>query len=980
MRPPESPDHASAETGPAVSTRSAPPRPAATGGSTRPAERRHSTAAVTTLVLLPVLVYAVPALLGHNVVPGDDLTQNLPLRELVGQDLRAGHLPLFDPYIWSGAPLLAGWNAGAAYPLTWLFAFVPATAAWTVNLIAAGAVAGTGCFAFLRASRLGVTASWLGGLTYAFGGGMVAQLPHIGLVVGMSWIPFGLLAILRLSERARSGARTRVGWTLALAVVVGLIALSGEPRADSNAAVVFVLYGGWRVGRVAWESMRVGRDRGDGTATGYAQAGSFVWSALCVAAGSVLGVGLGAVQLLPGLDAVSTSQRAQVTAYLFSAGSLPVRWLLLLGTPDLLGGSGSFGQPRFFAHYSLTEVTSYVGVLPLVACGALLFRRHRAGRSGAPGDSRGWGVWYVVAAVGAVLALGSHTALWHLFIHVPLFGGLRLQSRSILTTDLALAILFAYWADGWIATRRRGARDRREAVGGSAVALVIATVDVAALASPVGLLEWMGVSRATAMARSSSLVPWLVPSLALSLLAVVVLWSGAAMPRRWRATCVAVFTLVDLVVFVTLTVVAVAAPAPGAVPASAVSVRGGAHAGSSTRGPASSRARPLGDLGLRGRFAVYDPTLLDPVQLAALGATDENVVAGTYSVQGYGSIVDGRYAGATGTHAVSGTGQDVFLPRAAGNGTLDQLDTTDVVVPSPYLVTRKGASGPPAGRRTGTRVVHPGSGIAWSLGTPLDVALARVPAFPPAGRSVPFVRLGLVTDSGITQWVDARPVRRGSEVSLRLDPAHPVEAVAIVARTDATIRLGPPTLTTPTGTRYVVDGRLEAALTPPHWRYAGRDGPFAVFRNRRAHPVLSVRPLPGRSLAGATVRRLSGSHLAPSSAAVSAPAGAEVIRAVDAIPGWTATWRPVHRGPTVGLVVGRTGLVQVVDVPPGRGTLTWTYAPPGFVAGATASLASLGVLAGLAMAYLYVASGGRRRRSAAPRPWRFVQWGNAQRR
>jgi hypothetical protein len=76
--------------------------------------------AVLLLLVLPILAYGVPAVLGHPVLPGDDLTQNFPLRVLAGQQIRSGHLPLYDPYIWSGAPLLAGWNAGAAYSLTLL--------------------------------------------------------------------------------------------------------------------------------------------------------------------------------------------------------------------------------------------------------------------------------------------------------------------------------------------------------------------------------------------------------------------------------------------------------------------------------------------------------------------------------------------------------------------------------------------------------------------------------------------------------------------------------------------------------------------------------------------------------------------------------------------------------------------------------------------------------------------------------------------
>ena len=126
--------------------------------------------AAVLLIALPAVIFGVPALLGHAVLPGDDLTQNFPLRVLAGREIRAGHMPLFDPYIWSGAPLLAGWNAAAAYPLTWLFAVLPGAAAWTLNMIVTWAVAGLGMFCFLRALRLASLASFLGAFSFASAG------------------------------------------------------------------------------------------------------------------------------------------------------------------------------------------------------------------------------------------------------------------------------------------------------------------------------------------------------------------------------------------------------------------------------------------------------------------------------------------------------------------------------------------------------------------------------------------------------------------------------------------------------------------------------------------------------------------------------------------------------------------------------------------------------------------------------------------
>jgi hypothetical protein len=88
---------------------------------------------------------------------------------------------------------------------------------------------------------------------------------------------------------------------------------------------------------------------------------------------------------------------------------------------------------------------------------------------------------------------------------------------------------------------------------------------------------------------------------------------------------------------------------------------------------------------------------------------------------------------------------------------------------------------------------------------------------------------------------------------------------------------------------------------------------------------------------------MAGPVTAPTAATVSSPHGVRVIRAVAAIPGWTATWQPA-RGATARLAISRAGAVQAVDVPAGRGVLTWSYAPPGFAAGLTLSLAAFALI------------------------------------
>jgi hypothetical protein len=219
---------------------------------------------------------------------------------------------------------------------------------------------------------------------------MSAQMAHFGLIAGMSWVPVQLLSVLRLTQTRSTAARLR--WIAVLAVAMGLTILAGEPRAIADAGVIVVIYAAWRVARL-------GRRCGP--------------AAISVAAGLVLGLCLGAVQWMPGLAVIGSSQRGANSVALFSSGSLPHRWLLLLLVPDLLGGSGSLGQPGFFANYNLAEVTGYVGIFPLVAAAVLLGRFRLRPRLPE------WIVWHFMALAGVVLALGGGTPL----------GGLLAQLR-----------------------------------------------------------------------------------------------------------------------------------------------------------------------------------------------------------------------------------------------------------------------------------------------------------------------------------------------------------------------------------------------------------------------------------------------------------------------------------------------------------------------------------------------------------------------
>ena len=545
--------------------------------------------------------------------------------------------------------------------------------------------------------------SLLGALSFAFAGAMSAQVAHFGLVAGMSWVPVQLLCVLRLSQPRTMPSR--LAWTGLLAGAFGLTILAGEPRAIDDAGLIVLLY-------AAWQIARLGRRFGP--------------AACSVASGLALGACLGAVQWLPGLAVVGSSQRGISSAALFNSGSLPHRWLLLMLVPDLLGGSGSFGQPAFLANYNLAEVTGYVGILPLVAATALLGRVRLRPR---PPE---WLVWHVMALAGIVLALGGNTPVGSLLVHLPLFDSQRLQSRNILIADLALAVLLAYWADqplragsrrflraprsprarsgdgtGPAAPARRARRRHPRPVLGRGPAALAAGQPgrhqprrpAQAGARPVPADRRGGRSRSWSSAGTSG--RW---------------------PARggWPASCWPTWS------YSRFSAWSRSFPAWAAATgtAAAATRTAGRAAGARTRAP-DPPAEPIADLGYPGRFAIYDPDQLNGQDLSLLGAPDLNVITRTPSVQGYSSLVSGFYASATGSHRATGDGQDVLDPRAVRTGVLDQLDTSVLLTVPAYLTTRSGTA---AARRPRRLPGHRAPAIATSPRATRPPGISRSPS------------------------------------------------------------------------------------------------------------------------------------------------------------------------------------------------------------------------------------------------------------
>jgi hypothetical protein len=925
--------------------------------------RRPGPLAVAVLVIVPVLTFSVPSLAGHPLISGDDLIQNFPLRVLVARNLNQGHLPLWNPYIWSGTALLGGLNAGAFYPGTLLFAVLPAEAAWVVNEILVYVVGAVGLYVFLRRSRLSVGAAFLGSLSFSVGGFMSAQLAHIDLVQGASLVPWMLVALHRMAHpvaakppartipTARGGAgapaaseeggagaptaseeggagappettkRPAVWPTVLLGACISLLVLTGSPEALIDNSILVAIYGGWLVWR-----HRAGR----------------ILVQMAIAAASALV--LTSIQWLPGLVFASHSQRSGSSYAFFITGSLPPKLTALTAMPYLLGSYGRFGLPLYRGQYNLAEVTSYIGILPVCAAFAMLTRPWRSRRA-----SEGLGVWYLLIAVGLVLSFGGYTPLGHLLVHIPIYGQQRLQNRNLVAVDIGLAVLFAYWVDG--------VRQRVSVGPGPAhpsrserlwtllpVACLVALVG-ALVASPVVLSQELG--SPVPLGSFHRLEAYLAAGLVVAVIGGLLAAGWDRIPRRHLLRAVVAVVAIDLVVYQANQYWLTPAPRSALTDTSSMATAVATQTGSS------------------GRFAIYDPDRSNPAALNDLGEPDLNILRRLSSVQGYGSLVSGDYDRATGSHQQS----DLSVTALAGT-TFDDLNLTTLVTRPGYLArpAPSGSTATPAGAVAAT--LPPRGQQAWYLGSPLQLTGVSLQLRPDPTCPPPPGELGLGL---LTPKSDTRPVlspmtpdpNRAGSVTVALDGTATAVGIVVANGGACALTVDSATVDTQRSGRLLLAGPLQGAVTPPKWQFMETLGSFVVFHNTAARGRFWVAPGDGGPAPAATLRVTDDPLTGNQAVLVATSRPSLVVRSVAAEPGWYATVRTVANGVSREVPVPANGaLVQAVPVPAGTSTVTWSYRPSSVTVGAATSLAGLAALGtlGLAWSIRGLARRGRTRR------------------
>ena len=493
--------------------------------STNPFIQRHGPWLGAALALAAgVTAFFWKALLTDRVLAGYDLsTYFYPYRQYAAAALRQADLPLWNPYLFQGAPFLANQQTAVLYPPNLLYLLVATETGLALSIAIHLVWGALGVYAYTRrATGLAWLAAVGAAATFGLSGFLGAQVGHVNQVNAAVWLPWALLAAHRLYD-GRS-----VRWAVALSVILALQFLAGhaQPSYMTLAAVMFC----W-LGRAAWDWLGVaalrpafleaGGPSAPERASHPPKAGppaapawfasvrdwymQLLWRpvvALVLLGGAFAGTAaLAAPQALPMLQLTHHSIRQGGLSYgEATAFSLSPREFLagMLPTPD-----GSVSSAEYFGFIGILAMS--LALLGVVCA----YRRPAA-----------WG-FAGLAAFSLLLALGAANPLYPaLFEVLPGLDLFRVPARWLLLYTFAASVLAGIGLD-WLARAVRGGLPLRGPLlrfGAGALLLALAAAGLAPLQHTLAAESafiWLGLAVGSAalilLAARAPGVVWLLP-------------------------------------------------------------------------------------------------------------------------------------------------------------------------------------------------------------------------------------------------------------------------------------------------------------------------------------------------------------------------------------------------------------------------------------------------------------------------------------
>ena len=306
----------------------------------------------------------------------DALRQIFVWKDFAFSLLGQGIIPLWNPYSFSGQPLLANFQSAVFYPLSWLFFLPSHLFSWSVFILLQPVLAGIFMYLFLRAKNLGKIPAIFGAISLICCSFFATRYFWGNLVHTLLWLPLGLYLIDKISDVKKFIALE--------GIVIALAILGGYPQFSIFVCIILLTYFLFRQG---------------------------IKKVFIFFLALTLALLICAIQLLPTAELYQNSLREGVASKeSFSNSLLSPEYLVSILSPDFLGSPAT---NNYKGDKDYSGMNAYFGIIPLALSLYALkfFKRNREIR-----------FWALVGLAGLVFSYKNPVAFLPSLLNIPILS------------------------------------------------------------------------------------------------------------------------------------------------------------------------------------------------------------------------------------------------------------------------------------------------------------------------------------------------------------------------------------------------------------------------------------------------------------------------------------------------------------------------------------------------------------------------------
>ncbi|MEM8858257.1 MAG: hypothetical protein AAGD96_08055, partial [Chloroflexota bacterium] len=469
----------------------------------------RETLIVAGFLILPFLIYGDVTLGPNTMVPADNLfqwepwkshaaefgidkPQNHLLSDLVIQNyvwksyikdtVLGGDIPLWNPFLFAGAPFVATGQNAAWYPFSIFFLAMPVAKAYGWYTVSQFWLAGALMYVCGRIFNMRRGSAFMAGLIFQGCGFMLVSAAVFPMIIGAAaWLPLllgGLEKVIRNStSKVGEGGGNTLPWAALTAFALGMQILAGHIEITYYSLLVMAFFALWRLaGQVISNKYEVESEK-PSLHTYYLKllTKPVIWLFATV----FIGLMVGGIQFIPFYEVGASNFREGSASFQEVLGwGFPERRVLTFVLPDFYGNpadhgytdafsgeyvpltTNAYGQPNPHGGSSwgiknYVEGGIYLGILALFLSGIAVLSKFV--RRGPARWTSTLPVWFFTTLSVLSLSFIFGTPLYAiLYYGFPGLNQLHSPFRWVFPLSVSVALLAGYGMEWLAATRRDG--------------------------------------------------------------------------------------------------------------------------------------------------------------------------------------------------------------------------------------------------------------------------------------------------------------------------------------------------------------------------------------------------------------------------------------------------------------------------------------------------------------------------------------------